>query len=333
MGNRGCLHGADQRLTGAQWARKQWVICELAFNNRHRQVMAPGKYTELFFLDEATALAAGHRPCGTCRKLAYRHFLSSWHSMDTYSCGAVSTLDDLLHVQRTAVIGLDALPLVELNLVPDGCIVGVERRDNPCIVYERRLFSWTFNGYAPGPSVAPDASVFLITPLVTRDIIARGYIPQVHASVTREVHSGVTLSMSSAKRRVSESVQRAMAEIRDGQAQLPVGKTPDTGLYRLRKSPGGKQLYAYFAAILDVTGMLDGKSYPLKNFVSNFSGHENAGRILKAGPGNYRLSETGIAYFKDRLQPGNPQHITPDEVNRYKQCILRGCGKEWIQIL
>ena len=72
MGNRGCLHDAGKRLGASRWTRKQWVICKLEFNGRQRELMAPGKYTELFFLDEATALSAGHRPCNTCRRRGRR---------------------------------------------------------------------------------------------------------------------------------------------------------------------------------------------------------------------------------------------------------------------
>lgn len=105
MGNRGCLHGADRQLTSTRRTRKQWVICELSFRDRHRDVMAPGNYTELFFLDEATALATGHRPCGTCRKAALKDFVEAWHSLDVPSGGGLSVLDDTLHSQRAAVIG------------------------------------------------------------------------------------------------------------------------------------------------------------------------------------------------------------------------------------
>ena len=71
MGNRGALHDAHGQLTSQRWTRNAWVICRLSFNGRQRQLMAPGKYTELFFLDEATALAAGHRACATCRRDEY----------------------------------------------------------------------------------------------------------------------------------------------------------------------------------------------------------------------------------------------------------------------
>jgi hypothetical protein len=84
MGNRGRLHDEAGRLTGRGWTTKAWVCCRLEFRGRRREVMAPGRYTELFFLDEATALAAGHRPCGECRREHHRLFLGLWAS----ACGA-----------------------------------------------------------------------------------------------------------------------------------------------------------------------------------------------------------------------------------------------------
>ena len=75
MGNRGgVLHGPDRTLSARRWISRQWICCRLTFNGRRRTVMAPNRYTELFFLDEATALAAGHRPCFECRRAAAVHF-------------------------------------------------------------------------------------------------------------------------------------------------------------------------------------------------------------------------------------------------------------------
>ena len=67
MGNRGILHDADGRIR-RPWNVKRWLLCVLEFKGRHRTIMAPNRYTELFFLDEATGLAAGHRPCFECRR-------------------------------------------------------------------------------------------------------------------------------------------------------------------------------------------------------------------------------------------------------------------------
>ena len=79
MGNRGCLHDATGRLLRNRKAGYNgWIYCLLEFNGRHRQIMAPGRYTELFFLDEVTALAAGHRPCYECQRSRYNEFMQRW---------------------------------------------------------------------------------------------------------------------------------------------------------------------------------------------------------------------------------------------------------------
>src|SRR6476469_9350587 len=77
LGNRGILHDADGRLR-RRWAGRAWICCLLEFRGRRDPVMAPGHYTRLFFLDEPTALAAGHRPCAYCRRTAYLAFRSAW---------------------------------------------------------------------------------------------------------------------------------------------------------------------------------------------------------------------------------------------------------------
>ena len=94
MGNRGCLHDAQQRIRRT-FAVKRWIICVLEFKGRHRQVMAPGQYTELFFLDEATALAAGHRPCAECQRARYDLFRAHWAGRGRTLPGA-DDMDDVL---------------------------------------------------------------------------------------------------------------------------------------------------------------------------------------------------------------------------------------------
>lgn len=80
MGNRGCLHDDEQKIRYSS-KRDAWVTCLLSFKERRRKLMQPGQYTELFFLDEATALAAGHRPCAECRRERYKQFLAAWPSL------------------------------------------------------------------------------------------------------------------------------------------------------------------------------------------------------------------------------------------------------------
>src|SRR5262245_6485047 len=77
MGNRGLLHDAEGQIM-RPWRERRWIICLLDFKGRRRSVMSPGLYTELFFLDEATALAAGHRPCAECRRERFNAFRDAW---------------------------------------------------------------------------------------------------------------------------------------------------------------------------------------------------------------------------------------------------------------
>jgi hypothetical protein len=80
MGNRGCLHGQCRRLGASRWRSKLWICCLLDFKGVQRDPMPPGRWTALFFLDEATALAAGHRPCGYCRRGDYLDFAEAWRT-------------------------------------------------------------------------------------------------------------------------------------------------------------------------------------------------------------------------------------------------------------
>jgi hypothetical protein len=104
MGNRGTLHDANGWFTSQRWTRKAWVTCQLSFKGRHRQVMAPGQYTELFFLDEATALAAGHRPCATCRREDYSQFTQLWVKANAQRLGLANPsstdIGNTLHQER-----------------------------------------------------------------------------------------------------------------------------------------------------------------------------------------------------------------------------------------
>jgi hypothetical protein len=97
MGNRGCLHDAKGQIR-RPWQLKRWIVCVLAFKGRQRRVMTPGHYTELFFLDEATALAAGHRPCAECQRERFGRFVPAvrrhpgrtgcaWKCSATTNCG------------------------------------------------------------------------------------------------------------------------------------------------------------------------------------------------------------------------------------------------------
>jgi hypothetical protein len=106
MGNRGILHDVDGRIR-RRWRVKRWLICVLEFKGRHRMVMAPNRYTELFFLDEATGLAAGHRPCAECRRSRFLAFRNAWGAANRHISGSESIraamMDNQLHAERIAL--------------------------------------------------------------------------------------------------------------------------------------------------------------------------------------------------------------------------------------
>jgi hypothetical protein len=108
MGNRGCLHDGQRHVT-KRWERLPWVTCAPVFKDRHRQLMTPGQYTELFFLDGATALAAGHRPCATCRPNAFATFKVYWLAANpdlaATTDGSMEAIDRLLHSERVDAAG------------------------------------------------------------------------------------------------------------------------------------------------------------------------------------------------------------------------------------
>src|SRR5580692_8691892 len=121
LGNRGVLHDAEGRIKRA-WQLKRWIVCVLEFRGRKRSVMTPGHYTELFFLDEATALAAGHRPCAECRHARFLDFCNAWKKGHSAKGGSArptaDEIDSRLHTERLAldhskhsfVAALDELP-------------------------------------------------------------------------------------------------------------------------------------------------------------------------------------------------------------------------------
>ena len=180
MGNRGILHNAQQEII-RPYQVKRWIICVLRFKNRRRQVMSPNQYTELFFLDEATALAAGHRPCFECQRERAKAFQATWQqAFKLQKLPTVAEMDTQLHAERltderllkdkrkrtfTAVLG-------EL---PDGVFVQIEKR--PCLWWQQQLYPWTMAGYLAPIQHALSATVPVLTPYSTVGVIKYGYKP------------------------------------------------------------------------------------------------------------------------------------------------------------
>src|SRR5437588_4844704 len=126
MGNRGVLHDTGGCIMRA-WQLKRWIVCVLEFKGRKRQVMTPGRYTELFFLDEATALAAGRRPCAECRRERFNAFRNAWRSAypgtSNSPLPSAHEIDDRLHGDRVAPDRSKPLFRVSLDELPNGVFV------------------------------------------------------------------------------------------------------------------------------------------------------------------------------------------------------------------
>ena len=177
MGNRGGrLHDAQRRLAQRRWTSKQWICCRLDFNNRHRKVWGEG-YSELFFLDEVTAFAAGHRPCFECRRKDAENFAALFsHSKRRVRAAA---MDVGLHAER-----LDGkakrLHRRKLDGLPDGAMITVGA--NAFALQGKRLLRWTPQGYAEARPRPRGTQVDVLTPPSMIAVLARGYTPLWHRS-------------------------------------------------------------------------------------------------------------------------------------------------------
>lgn len=161
-GNRGCLHGAAGRIR-RHYGVRRWISCRLEFKGWQRpRLLQPGKFTELFFLDEATALAAGHRPCALCRREDYNRFVARWTALHPADIGA-DEIDTRLHGERFDVETRQRrLHRVALDDVPDGAFV--LQGSAPHLVRGARLLRWTPGGYTEARPRARGVDATLITP-------------------------------------------------------------------------------------------------------------------------------------------------------------------------
>jgi len=181
-GNRGCLHDASGRIVRRYQVRR-WIACRLEFNGRRRHpLMRPGRFTELFFLDEATALAAGHRPCAECRREDYVRFAAHWAERHPGEARA-DAIDLWLHAERIDREGARRLHELPAASLPDGAFV--LRGAEPHVVVGPSLRLWTPRGYtvkAPRPTRGM-ATVVTPPSLVEHLRVAReSAVPLLHAS-------------------------------------------------------------------------------------------------------------------------------------------------------
>lgn len=184
MGNRGILHNGLRQVV-RPWAGKSWITCALQFKGIHRTVFSEGAYSELFFLDEATAFAAGHRPCNYCNRQRFREFQTAW--LRANRPGAASTnlpiaeIDKVLHAERAVPGGGKAKFSAALDDLPPGTLF--EHEDSAFLVWNDAVYRWSFDGYALSPLGITPQLANVLTPMSIVQMYKSGFAPRVHESL------------------------------------------------------------------------------------------------------------------------------------------------------
>jgi hypothetical protein len=184
MGNRGVLHDADKNIV-RPWKSKAWVTCVLEYPGYERPVFEPNAYSQLFFLDEATAFAAGHRPCGSCRYSRFHAFKTQWLTANP-EVGAdgkvtIAAIDKVLHLER-AIRGGDKITFeAPVETLPFGTFI--QNEGTVYLVTDNAMLPWSLHGYGtPVPLFKPGKEITVLTPASIVRLFREGFRPQVDAS-------------------------------------------------------------------------------------------------------------------------------------------------------
>ncbi len=186
-GNRGCLHDREGRIR-RRFAVKRWIACRLEFRGRRRSpLLQPGRYTELFFLDEVTALAAGHRPCAECRREDYDRLVAIWRDLHPGQVGA-DAIDAQLHAERLDPASNERrLHRAHVGELPDGAFLLAA--GEPWLLLGADLWRWTPSGYVEcRPRAGGPDDALVITPPSLLALLGSGWsplVPLVHPSGAR----------------------------------------------------------------------------------------------------------------------------------------------------
>jgi hypothetical protein len=190
-GNRGIIHDpATKTLLRKRWSSPAWLTCVCEFRGRRRKVMGGRSWTELFFLDEATAFAAGHRPCFYCRRDDANRFRAAWEEGNGVTSVLAPDIDAVLHRERLdgAKTGarkrLHALPM-PLEKLPEGAML--QSATESYLIVQGKALQWSFAGYRAAPNAIADT--MLLTPPSTLRAFAAGYRPLLHPSAREGVDS------------------------------------------------------------------------------------------------------------------------------------------------
>ena len=181
MGNRGgVIHNSDREIM-RRFKSRRWITCVLQFRGRRRIVMSERRYTELFFLDEAVAFSAGHRPCAECRRERFNAFKEAWRrSRSQVSLPFADDMDRELHPARIGHRGEKVIYEAELGSLPDGCFVRLEGR--AYVIHDGGLSFWTPEGYSRREIIQQNLLATVLTPKPIVECFRHGYVPQIHES-------------------------------------------------------------------------------------------------------------------------------------------------------
>lgn len=180
MGNRGILHNNEQEII-RPFKLKAWITCKLEFRGRKRNVMSPNRYTELFFMDEATSFAAGHRPCFECRRNDYQRFKSLWikgnpeyHFNDKTS---ITEIDNILHKERIDHSKIKVTYEKDVEELPDGSFVLFDNK--PYLILGQKIYLWSLFGYDKTSVLSIPDKLRILTPKSIVNTFRAGYVPQI----------------------------------------------------------------------------------------------------------------------------------------------------------
>jgi hypothetical protein len=175
MGNRGGVLHNSQREIVRSYKSRRWIACVLEFRRRHRIVMSERRYTELFFLDEAVAFAAGHRPCAECRRASFNAFREAWRrARGLDHLLFADKMDSELHtarIDRRKKVTYEA----PLESLPYGCFVRID--GHPYLVWNDALLLWTPEGYTARHAKPAVSTVTVLTPEPIVACFRHGYKP------------------------------------------------------------------------------------------------------------------------------------------------------------
>jgi hypothetical protein len=178
-GNRGIIHDPATKTLTRRWAGKAWLTCVCEFRGRRRKVMGGRSWTELFFLDEATALSAGHRPCFFCRRDDANRFRAAWEKGNGVTDVLAPEMDAVLHRERLDGRKKRLHPLpAPLDKLPDGAML--QQGTENYLIVRGRTWQWSPAGYREAQNLLRDA--MLLTPPSTLRALSAGYRPVLHGS-------------------------------------------------------------------------------------------------------------------------------------------------------